>query len=141
MGRSATHESDAFQQLGVPDPAALAARILAAPRLGPRMRAALLLYLEGLSAREAARAVGFRNHMSLWRRAGSYGLHAIHNERRAHRKAIQKLAKAQTLLQRPRGGPVGALRAFELATEAHEVIQGAVGVDLRPLEATECGRE
>jgi hypothetical protein len=43
MGRSSRHESSAFEQLGVRDPAVLAASILAAPRLGPRMRTGLLL--------------------------------------------------------------------------------------------------
>jgi hypothetical protein len=106
----------------VPDPAALAASILAAPRLGPRMRAALLLYLEGLSAREAARAVGFKSHMALWRAAGRYGLHGVHNARREFREAIRKLAEAQRLMQRPRGGSAGALRAFVLSTDVAEAV-------------------
>jgi transposase len=122
MGSSSRHESSAFSQLGVPDPAALAARILAARRLGPRMRVALLLYLEGLSTREAARAVGFKSHMALWRAAGRYGLHAVHKQRQAYRKAATKLAQAQELLQRRRKGPLTPLRAFELAIEAHEVL-------------------
>jgi hypothetical protein len=124
MERSSQHESSAFLELGLPDSAALAAQILAATRLGPRMRTALLLYLEGLSAREAARAVGYRSHMSLWRAAGRWGLHGIHAERREFREAIRKLAEAQRLMQRPRGGPAGALRAFGLAVDAHVSING-----------------
>jgi hypothetical protein len=119
MGRSSLHESSALDQLGLPDPAVLAARVLAAPRLGPRMRAGLLLYLEGLSAREAARAVGFKSHMALWRAAGRYRLHAVHNERREFRAVAGKLAKAQDLLQRPGG----AIHAFALATDALETVK------------------
>ena len=108
----------AFQQLGITDPAILAARVLGAPRLGPRMCSGLLLYLEGLSARESAHAVGLGDHMSLWRAAGRYGLRAVHNDRHRVRGAIKKVATAQTMLRRPRGGLMGSMRGAALATDA-----------------------
>lgn len=60
-----------------------ALRIITSTRLGERNRLGLLLYLEGVSARKAARAVGFADHAALWRRAKAHGLGGIHGARRA----------------------------------------------------------
>ena len=129
----------ASQQLGITDPAILTARVLAAPRLGPRMRSGLLLYLEGLSARESARAVGLGDHMSLWRAAGRYGLRGVHNQRHGVRVAIKKVATAQTMLRRPRGGLMGSMRAAVLATDAAIALDRASPMALAGYEVRDRG--
>jgi hypothetical protein len=113
--------ADAFSQLGVPDPAEAAVRILASRRLGPRKRAALVLILEGVGYRAAARAVGLADHMALHRAAHRLGLRQLHCERARFRGAMQKIAEAQTLLvhgRKERSTVHDALRALSLATDA-----------------------
>jgi hypothetical protein len=111
-----------------PDPARLAYAILSSRRLGQRTRTGLLLFLEGLSVREAARAVGLRSHMSLWRAAGRYGLREVNADRRRVREALHRLRRAEQLLLRPRGGPMGAISAISLCAEALERIGSARGL-------------
>jgi hypothetical protein len=111
----------AFAALGIPDACHAVARILASPRLRPRMQWALILYLEGLSAREAAKALGLRDHMSLWRRARAYGLQPIHAQRQAFRQSMQWAAEASAITARGRGNQAGAMelaKATSLATDA-----------------------
>ncbi|MCP5059769.1 MAG: hypothetical protein GY937_23955 [bacterium] len=64
-----------------------ALRIMASTRLGERNRLGLLLYLEGVSARKAARAVGFADHAPLWRRAKAHRLCRVHQARRSSSKS------------------------------------------------------
>jgi hypothetical protein len=105
----------------VPDPVAAMLRLMRSRRLGPRKRAALLLVLEGLGYRAAARAVGLADHMALHRTARRMGLRRIHNDRARFREAMHKLAKAQAILI-PQGAKRcttrGTLRALSLATDA-----------------------
>lgn len=129
----------AFQQLGITDPAILTAQVLAAPRLGMRMKFGLILYAEGLSARESARAVGLGDHMSLWRAAGRYGLRAVHNQRHKVRVAIKKTAQAQAMLYRSRGGLIGSMRAAVLATDAAVALEQASPTALAGYEVWERG--
>jgi len=129
----------AYQQLGITDPALLAARVLAASRLGPRMRSGLLLYLEGLSARESAHAVGLGDHMSLWRAAGRYGLRDVHNDRHRVRVAIKKTAQALAMLNRPRGGIMGSMRGAALATDAAIALDRASPTALAGYEVRNTG--
>jgi hypothetical protein len=73
------------------DPAALVTRILRAPRLGRRMRDGLLLYLEGMSARQAAGFVGFGSHMSYGEPPGGMGYaRCIGNGGRTERRFKQR---------------------------------------------------
>jgi hypothetical protein len=102
------------------DPAAAALRILTAPRLGPRKRAALVLVLEGVGYRAAARAVGLADHMALHRAASRMGLQLVHNRRAQYREAMRKIAVARDLLRcRERRSTVReSIRACSLATDA-----------------------
>ena len=50
-----------FRAAGLEDPARVVLAIFSCPQRGPRMMAALTLYAEGVSARDAAAAVGFRD--------------------------------------------------------------------------------
>lgn len=104
----------------------LAARVLASRRLGGRKKAALVLYLEGLPVRQCARFVGLGDHMSLWRAAGRYGLHAPHRERSNYKRVLSMVARAEAMTSSARNGRAGAgqsLRGAILATEALEAIQ------------------
>lgn len=68
-------------------------------RCGQRMREALLRYLEGLSAREAARRSGYFDHKTLLRNAHRLQLNEIHEQRRRDRALLRS---AQKGLQEPR---------------------------------------
>jgi len=103
------------------------------------MRSGLLLYLEGLSARESARAVGLRDHMSLWRAAGRYDYAVSTNDRHRVRVAIKKTAQAQAMLYRSRGGLIGSMRAAVLATDAAIALGNASPTALAGYEARDTG--
>ena len=83
----------------IPDPVELMARVLASSRLGPRMRVALVLLLEGCSYREACRRVGLpiSRAMDLYRNAKRLGLRDLH-ERRREERALSRLSDRDAAL-------------------------------------------
>lgn len=110
---------ESFRVLGLADPAYHAACILTSARLSFRMKAALLLYLEGLSERQAARAAGLRDHMGIHRAARRRdGLQRLHEQRQAFRQSAQSAAHAKATLGKEHASVVELASAAGGAADA-----------------------
>ena len=79
------------------DPAEALERVLSS-RCQTRMREAMLWYLEGVSAREAASRSGLRDHRNVVRQAHRLGISHLHERRRRYRQALHR---TQRLIERP----------------------------------------
>ena len=110
--------TQALAAMGLPDPANALVRLLSSKRMGAKKRVALLLYLEGIPVRQAARMAGLRDHMSTWRDAKRFGLQEIHKDRRDYREIARMTVNAQKYLQRDRKSLVGLARAGGQSVDA-----------------------
>ena len=79
-----------YRAAGLEDPARTMLAIFTCPQRGPRMVAALTLYAEGVSARDAAAAVGFRDQREVERQASRCGLRRLHRARQLERRRVQR---------------------------------------------------
>ncbi len=116
-----------LETLGLPDPAKTLLEVLESKRMGPKKRAGLILYAEGVPARECAKVVGLKDHMGLWRAAKRYGLLEIHRDRQAYRDAARKTLNAQNYFQGSVKSPLGMVRASGDATDAYLLMQQRIG--------------
>lgn len=88
-GSCAFHAEKEYRAAGLEDPARTMLAIFSCPQRGPRMMGALTLYAEGVSARDAAAAVGFRDQREVERQASRCGLRRLHRARQLERKRVQ----------------------------------------------------